>query len=175
MSRTPVREALNALAAEGLVRPAGRGVVVAALDDDTIAHAYQVRAALEGLTAELAAARQRDGWIAPADLAALRELAAVTGEVTAAGKLGEAARLNRQFHRRIAELSANTVALMVLDRLWDQIQVSTLRSLTPPARPAEVSAQHDRLISAIMDGRPEEAGRIAREHVLETFAEQEEG
>src|SRR5438309_858292 len=65
MSRTPVREALRALAADGLVRPAGRGVVVAAIEGAELDEAYQVRAVLEALTAELAAGRQRTGRIAP--------------------------------------------------------------------------------------------------------------
>src|SRR3981081_2747216 len=75
MSRTPVREALRALASDGLVRPTGRGVTVVALEPDDLEDAYQVRAALEALTAELAADRQRDGRIAPAALRELRSLA----------------------------------------------------------------------------------------------------
>jgi len=99
----------------------------------------------------------------------LRECAAETAAATEAGRLHDAIVLNRRFHRGIAELSGNGVALRMLDRLWDQIQVSTLRSLRPPARPAHVSAQHDRLLVAIERGRDEEADRIAREHVLDTY------
>ncbi|GAA3557026.1 GntR family transcriptional regulator [Nonomuraea rosea] len=168
MSRTPVREALRALAADGLVRPAGRGVVVVALERDDLDEAYQVRAALEALTAELAAVRQRAGRIAPADLVALRDLADETAAVTAEGRLAEAVRLNRRFHRLIAELAGNAMALRTLERIWDQIQVSTLRSLTPPARSAHVSGQHESLLAAIEGGRAEEAAAIARAHVLDT-------
>ncbi|WP_327581081.1 GntR family transcriptional regulator [Nonomuraea sp. NBC_00507] len=168
MSRTPVREALRMLAADGLVRPAGRGVVVVALEADDLDEAYQVRAALEALTAELAAARQREGRIAPADLRALREVATLTATATAEGRLADAVRLNRRFHRTIAELAGNTMALRALERIWDQIQVSTLHSLVPPSRPAHVSAQHERLVTAIAGGRPEDAGAIARDHVLDT-------
>jgi DNA-binding GntR family transcriptional regulator len=168
MSRTPVREALRALAADGLVRPAGRGVVVVALERDDLDEAYQVRAALEALTAELAAVRQRAGRIAPADLVALRDLADETAAVTAEGRLAEAVPLNRRFHRLIAELAGNAMALRTLERIWDQIQVSTLRSLTPPARSAHVSGQHESLLAAIEAGRAEEAAAIARAHVLDT-------
>ncbi|MBF8189848.1 GntR family transcriptional regulator [Nonomuraea sp. K274] len=170
MSRTPVREALRALAADGLVRPSGRGVVVVALERDDLGEAYQVRAALEALTAELAAIRQREGHIAPAALAALRDLADETASVTARGRLPEAAGLNRRFHGMIAELAGNTMALRTLERIWDQIQVSTLRSLAPPSRPAHVSGQHADLLTAITEGRPERAARIARSHVLDTRA-----
>ncbi len=170
MSRTPVREAFRALAADGLVRPTGRGLAVIALDAAELDDAYQVRAALETLTAELAATRQRDGRIAPADLASLREVAAAAAEATDAGRLGEAAGHNRLFHRRISELAGNAMALRVLDQLWDQIMVSTLHSLTPAARPAHVNAQHDELLTAIVAGHPDRAGDVARRHVLDTRA-----
>ncbi|MBB5783673.1 GntR family transcriptional regulator [Nonomuraea jabiensis] len=168
MSRTPVREALRALTADGLVQPSGRGVVVVALAQGDLDEAYQVRAALEALTAELAATRQREGRIAPADLAALREIAIDTATATTEGRLAEAVRLNRRFHRVIAELAGNSMALHALERIWDQIQVSTLRSLAPPSRHAYVSGQHEELVAAIVLGRPEEAARVARAHVLDT-------
>jgi DNA-binding GntR family transcriptional regulator len=170
MSRTPVREAIRALAADGLVRPAGWGVAVTALGPNELDHAYQVRAALEGLTAELAADRQRTGRIAPADLASVRAAAADAAEATAAGRLQQAVEHNRRFHRRIAELAGNPIALSALDRLWDQILVSTLHSLAAPARPAQVASQHEELLAAIANGRIEAAGRIAHQHAADTRA-----
>jgi DNA-binding GntR family transcriptional regulator len=168
MSRTPVREALQALAADGLVRPTGRGVVVVALAEDDLREAYQVRAALEALTAELAAQRQAAGRLAPAELAALREDADAAAEATAAGRLAEGVRHNRRFHRRIAELAGNRIALSTLDRLWDRIQVSTMDSLLAPQRTPHVADQHVQLLAAIVDGRAEDAAGAARRHVLDT-------
>lgn len=168
MSRTPVREAFRALVADGLARDAGRGVEVVALDGEGLRHAYRVRAALEALTAELAARRQGEGRIAPADLAGLVEDADRTEEATLAGRFGEAVGHNRRFHRRIAEFAANPVALTSLDRLWDQIVVSTRASLDPRHRPAQVNAQHRELLAAIAEGRPQEAAAVARRHVLDT-------
>ncbi|MEU6850340.1 GntR family transcriptional regulator [Actinacidiphila alni] len=168
MSRTPVREAFQALVADGLVHSAGRGVRVVALDAESLRHAYQVRAALEALTAELAAVRQAEGRIAPADLAELVRDADRTEEATLAGRLTEAVGHNRRFHRRIAELAANPVALASLDRLWDQILVSTRASLDPPHRPAQVNAQHRDLLAAVTEGRARDAAEAARRHVLDT-------
>jgi DNA-binding GntR family transcriptional regulator len=170
MSRTPVREAIRTLAADGLVRPTGWGVTVVALDPSDLDHAYQVRAALEGLTAELAADRQQAGRIAPADLASVGAGAADAAEATAAGRLQQAVEHNRRFHRGIAELAGNPIALSALDRLWDQILVSTLHSLAAPTRPAQVAAQHEELLAAIANGRIEAAGRIARQHAADTRA-----
>jgi DNA-binding FadR family transcriptional regulator len=75
---------------------------------------------------------------------------------------------NRRFHQRIADLAGNALAVRTLDRIWDQIQVSTMDSLTPPARPAHVSAQHKALLAAIRAGRPDDAGRLARQHAMDT-------
>jgi DNA-binding FadR family transcriptional regulator len=62
------------------------------------------------------------------------------------------------------------MALQALDRVWDLIHVSTLRSLRETARTARVSGQHDRLLAAIVEGRGADARRVAREHVLDTHA-----
>ncbi|NUS07126.1 MAG: FCD domain-containing protein, partial [Nonomuraea sp.] len=93
-----------------------------------------------------------------------------TAAATAQGRLDDAVGLNRRFHRRIAELAGNAMALHTLERVWDQIQVSTLRSLAPPSRPAHVSGQHEQLVAAIVEARPGDAAAIARAHVLDTRA-----
>nr|WP_262928355.1 FCD domain-containing protein [Streptomyces sp. CBMA29] len=116
----------------------------------------------------MAAGRQAEGRIAPADLADLVREADRTEEATLAGRLAEAVAHNRRFHGRIAVLAANPVALASLDRLWDQILVSTRASLDPPHRPAQVNAQHRELLAAITGGRAREAAEAARRHVLDT-------
>ncbi|WP_329179155.1 GntR family transcriptional regulator [Streptomyces sp. NBC_01477] len=169
MSRTPVREALRSLIADGLVTSAdGRGVVVAALDPAALRDTYRVRAALEALTAELAAERQAAGLIAPAELTALAADAALTEEATSEGRFAEAVAYNRRFHQRVTALAANAPAQAALDRLWDQIVVSTRASLDPPHRPAQVNGQHRELLAAITEGRAADAAGIARRHVLDT-------
>lgn len=58
VSRTPVREALARLTAEGLAEPqSGRGVVVTAISLDHVRELFEVRSALECRAAELAAER----------------------------------------------------------------------------------------------------------------------
>jgi DNA-binding GntR family transcriptional regulator len=168
VSRTPIREALRRLESDGLVHGTGRGVVVAALTAESLEHAYAVRAALESLTAELAADRQRAGQIPPAALTGLEQEALRLEEVTAAGDLDRAIDLNRRFHRRVAELAGNPVAQEILDRLWDQIIVSTRASLIPPERPEAVTAEHLRLVRAISRGDRRLAGRVAGDHARAT-------
>ncbi|MFC8800429.1 GntR family transcriptional regulator [Promicromonospora sp. NPDC057138] len=170
VSRTPVRESLRRLESDGLVRAARRGVTVVELDAKALRDAYLVRASLEALTAELAARRQRDGELSPASLARLVEHADLADEATRHGDLVAGVRHNRVFHRSVAALADNQAALEVLDRIWDQITVSTRASLTASARPALVDDEHRRLIQAITDGDPQEAAAHAREHVLATMS-----
>lgn len=58
VSRTPVREALRQLAADGLVDASGRGAVVTAVSRDDIVALYELREALEARAAGLAAQRR---------------------------------------------------------------------------------------------------------------------
>ena len=168
VSRTPVREALRRLESEGLVEGGRRGVTVSALSVSALGHAYSVRAALEALTAELAAEQQAAGRLAPAALADLQATAERLEEVTAAGDLERAADLNRRFHRGVAELARNPIAVEMLERLWNQITVSTRESLVPAERPDVVAAEHHQLLRAISLGDRFRAGRIAGDHARAT-------
>jgi DNA-binding GntR family transcriptional regulator len=169
MSRTPVREALRRLQADGLVEGSWRGVAVPLLEPAEIGHAYELRAALEALTAEAAARRVRDGRVPRAELDTLRAHAERAKAETARGDLSAALEHNRNFHGAIASMAANPIVADVLVRVWDRIAISTRDSLAPAHRGDEVAEEHDRLVAAIAEGQPEPAEAIARAHVLATF------
>ncbi|UQS24394.1 GntR family transcriptional regulator [Amycolatopsis thermalba] len=170
VSRTPVREALRRLESDGLVESGQRGVMVVRLSDGELREAYLVRASLEALTAELAALRQRAGEIAPAALARLTGHAGDADRATRDGDLATGVRHNREFHRHIAVLSGNALALGFLDRVWDRIVVSTRDSLAAPSRTGQVDDEHRRLVAAITAGDGPAAAALARDHVLSTLS-----
>jgi DNA-binding GntR family transcriptional regulator len=124
----------------------------------------------ERLGVKLAAHRQRDGELSPASLARLVKHADLADQATRQGDLVAGVRHNRAFHQYVATLADNPAASEVLDRIWDQITVSTRASLTAPARPGLVDDEHRRLIAAIADGDPPEAAARARAHVLATMS-----
>lgn len=100
ISRTPVREALKRLAAEGLVLSEGRRrAVVRSFDEERVAELYELRARLESYAAQRAASR-----IQPSELDSLRELATAMEACAARATPEDIARfadLNDRFHQVI--------------------------------------------------------------------------
>jgi DNA-binding GntR family transcriptional regulator len=102
VSRTPVREALRKLQATGLVQlEPNRGAVVRGLTEREIREAYEVRAELEGLAAELACERIREP-----ELERLREAVELFRH-SSRRKIEAWVRANDQFHQIIQETAGN--------------------------------------------------------------------
>jgi DNA-binding GntR family transcriptional regulator len=161
VSRTPVREALKRLAAEGLVTiTANQGAVVSPLSIEDILELYAVRETLEGLAARLAAKRISQE--------SLDTLQAILGEMgTAAGRRDVPAmrKLNMAFHEVIQRASGNRY----LDRFLTQVQQSIRRfehtTYEVPGRPEETIKEHRRLLHALAMRDPVAAERCAVEHM----------
>lgn len=169
VSRPTVREALRRLESQGLAETDGRSLRVTRMDPSGLRSALLMRSALEALHAELAAARVRDGEVAPADLRRLAALAADAERATDAGAYAVAVRANRALHQAVDDLAASPVSRDAADRLWDRIVVATERSLALPGRGHVVNREHRDLLVAIGVGDGERAARIARGHVLATL------
>jgi DNA-binding GntR family transcriptional regulator len=165
VSRTPVREALGRLLADGLVVPSARGVAVATLSGEEITHIYRLRAALEGLAAAEAAQRQADGLIAPAELRGIRKAADDVERAIEGADAKAAAQANLAFHRGIGRAAANPFLEDALHRVWDRIAVATVSNLSDQDWAASVVAEHRSIYGAIGDGDVEAARRAAERHI----------
>lgn len=164
MSRTPVREALRALTAEGLVTTRPHcGMVVADLDPREIEEIFEFGVVLEGFIASLAARKAR-----PADCDTLRDLVADMQAVLATEPLDPTAYLDldQRFHEAIAGLAGNP-RLASLRR-----QTLTPRVLTEAftgygaAHYAQSLAQHGTIVQAIAAGDADWAASAMRSHIL---------
>lgn len=169
-SRTPVRHALNRLAHEGLLEalPAG-GFSVRQFTLADIWDAIEIRGALEGIAARLAAQRFRR----PAELARLRAYCAEM-EALGVGKVEEFLRyleINQAFHAELWRLARSPMLLRSLEA------ITTLPFAAPGAlvfgereqaveeRIRPVALEHHRsIVEAIEERDGARAESIAREH-----------
>ncbi len=161
VSRTPVREALHRLEAEGLVRvEPHRGAVVAELALDELDEVYDIRKALETLAAVRAVGR-----IAAEEVA---EAQAILASARAALTAGDAETLvvaNDEFHRVVYRASNAPRLLSTIMGLADIIRRYRHASLSAPGRAAEVVAEHTEILAAIERGDREAIEALMERHI----------
>jgi DNA-binding GntR family transcriptional regulator len=166
VSRTPIREAIRRLAADGLVLTEGRRrATVREFSEDQVEELYEIRARLESYAAARAATRLDD-----AALASLRELASAMEACVAAGNDAATARfadLNDRFHQQILD-GAQATHLAAALRPVLQIQLLLLQRYRHTIHEhLERSCWHHReLIRAFELRDPELAGRQMQLHML---------
>lgn len=159
VSRTPVRESIQRLAADGLAESRRRRWVVRSYSADEVVEIYGVRAALESHAARLAALNATDPQRAAIE--AQRELMTIEDATV----LAERAKANDDFHDLITAASGN-------NRLLETAREQRLFHFT--ARVAAVystedlrrsSRQHGDLIDAVVNRKPTDAAEVALAHV----------
>ena len=161
MSRTPVREAIRRLQAEGLVTPLpGRGLCVARYDHAEMEELYVTREALEGIAARLAAANA-----GRPDIALLQRL--VTEEAgLPAGALAEH---NRRFHRALHQAAHNRYLLRSLSALSDALALLGPTTLEQPGRAGAAQAEHAAIVAAVARRDEAAAEAAARAHIAAAY------
>lgn len=168
VSRTPVREAIRALAAEGLVvTEVNRGAVVRPLDARDIHDVYEVRARLEGLAAALAAERHRPEDLADLDAGIAAFGAALGGRQRGIARARALSEANRLVHGsiiaaaatpRLAELITHTVDVPLVFQAFQSFE---------PAQVEVSNLFHGLIRDAISLGEGARADSLMREHVLQ--------
>ncbi|MGI5509146.1 GntR family transcriptional regulator [Streptomyces sp. CA-106131] len=160
-TRNCVREALQDLAAEGLVELVPRrGARVRVISVEEAIQITECRAALEALCARRAAEHA-----AAEQLESLRDLGTRMREAVAQGDLNAYSALNGQLHNWIAEMSGQKVAAGLLDRLKGQMVRYQFRLALRPGRPFKSLPQHLALIEAIVAGDAAASEAAARAHL----------
>lgn len=160
VSRTPVREALRTLAAEGLVdTPPNRSVVVAPLRAPEVAELFPVFGSIEAMAAELACEKITDGEIAEiGDL--LSRMIDQHARQERAGYLA----LNQAIHRRTVEIAGNGV----LQAVWRSLEprVERARALPNLDRERWTAAlfEHSKMFAALAARDGAALARLTREH-----------
>ena len=175
VSRTPIREALRVLQANGMVEVVpNRGALVRGPTPRDIREAYLVRAELEGFAAELAAR-----WIRDLELAQLREaeelFQRLVEEFLDDPKLAEGRRpdganwmqANDRFHLAIQRGAGNARLQAAIENLHRSFPRNlTWSALSGDSRLLRVNVEEHRGIRAAIEERDEEtARRLMTEHV----------
>lgn len=161
-SRSGVRSALFELANEGLVeRVQNRGARVRAVTLDEAIEISEVRMVVEGLCAAKAAER-----IADEEIAELHALGAAMRTAVAEGHVLRYSELNQTLHLRIRQISGQSTASGVLERLRAQNVRHQFRLALQPGRPNVSLAEHLAIIDEICARAPDAAERAARRHLL---------
>ena len=160
VSRTPVREALRKLAAEGLVDLyANRGARVATATDEQLRSSYETRLVVEPGAARMAADRQ-----IPAAIEAMKS--AIRAEEKAGRSSAKLFQANRSFHLALIEGSGNPQLVAFMEHVWIGRIGATLYEarLDEKGLSADNDA-HKAIASAIENGKPGEAERLTRGHL----------
>lgn len=163
MSRTPVRDALKRLAAEGLVDiEPHRGAQVISFTPEDVASLYAVRAEFEPVATRLAVATMSD-----ADVARLADLAARMEKIVDEGAdAGGLTSLNNEFHAVFVEGSGNRHLAIALQALF-RPAVVTRTFRTYDRRGLERSMRHHaELVEAASARDGEWAEAVMRAHIL---------
>lgn len=162
VSRTPVREALRRLAAEGLVRhERNRGVRVAVWSGQDLDEIFSLRSVLEPWGSALAAES------GDADLDLLTELADQMDRAARCSQpdLGEITRLNNQFHRLVLDASGNTRLVNLVSSVVEVPLVWRTFSHYSPEAMRRSLAHHHELVDALRSQDPTWAESVMRSHV----------
>jgi DNA-binding GntR family transcriptional regulator len=160
VSRTPVREALRRLAAEGLVDLfANRGARVATATDEQLRSSYETRLVVEPGAARISAQRRIAG-----PLKAMR--AAMRAEEKAGRSSSKHFKANREFHLALVEGTGNPQLVQFMEHVWiGRIGAKLYETqLNPDGLHADHEA-HRAIADAVEAGDGEAAERLTRGHL----------
>ncbi|MBB3182019.1 GntR family transcriptional regulator [Variovorax sp. Sphag1AA] len=157
VSRTPVREALARLEAEGLVEPIPRhGYRVLPITMDDIREIYEVLSPLETVAAELLAQKKPNST----EVKALQEAVDKMATALKADNLDAWAEADESFHARLVDLCGNRRLAKVAHLLFAQSHRVRLFTLHLRDKPSSSVKHHAALVDAIRKGRPDLARQI---------------
>lgn len=161
VSRTPVREALRKLELEGfIVMVPRKGAYVSDLSMKDIADVFEIRAALEGLAAALAAER-----ITEDELETMERLLVEKGDAIHKEDIDKLVEVDTKFHEAMYKASRNERLSSIISNLREQIQRFRLTSLSVPGRKQDSLEEHRNILEAIQASDVQLARQLAQEHI----------
>jgi len=158
ISRTPLREALKVLAAEGLVTmKVRRGAYVTEVSEKDLSDVYHLLSLLESDAAGVVARTATDHELA--------ELQALHAELeTAVGDADQFFAVNERFHMRLLELADNRWRDQLVADLRKVMKLNRHNSLLKSGRIEESLKEHRAIMAALLALQPQAATERMQEH-----------
>ena len=162
VSRTPIREAIRRLAADGLVELiANRGAIAVQLSLADVIHTFDVIAQLEGYSGELAAKNISN--------ATLSELEALQYEMMASyarRDLSSYYKLNLGIHHLINQAANNPVLSQLFTQVNARIEALRFRSNQNGVKWEKAVEEHQEMIDALKARDSERMRKVMIQHVM---------
>jgi DNA-binding GntR family transcriptional regulator len=166
VSRTPLREALRTLAAQGLLRlTQNRGAEVAPLALDDIIALFDVVGTLEGLAARLACKVMTEEAVARIGLLHYQMMLHHVRR-----ELPEYFALNQRIHRAIVEAAGNPVLLGVWETLAARVERAKYLPNLQPDRWEAAMREHDGMLAALVARDGNRLGQLLESHFANGLA-----
>lgn len=164
ISRPPIREALQALSGEGLVRMVpGKGGVVASFDLESVQQLGEVRIALECAAARLAADRASER-----QLDDLRRILRSTEE--ALREPSQPYPRDLDFHVLLLDAAGNPYLAQTAREISTQMRLARVRSGQSPERALQALAEHKAILAALENQDADGAAAAMRDHLMSSLA-----
>lgn len=158
VSRTPVRDAMRRLEAEGyLVHERHRGAVVATLDDQAVTELYALREVLEGAAAAMAARHASD-----LEIRQLEQLIDDSARIRDPKVLIE---YQRRINDLIHQAARNRYLIKTMRKLRETLFLVGTVVTVMPNRPATLLREHREILAAIKKRDAHKAEKVMRGHV----------
>jgi DNA-binding GntR family transcriptional regulator len=162
VSRTPLREAIRALAAEGLVELIpNRGAVALQLTEADVVNTFEVMAGLEGLSGELAATRITDSELSEIKAMHYEMLAAYTRS-----ELPNYYRLNAKIHEAINAAAKNPVLTQTYARVNARLQALRFRSNQEQKKWMRAVKEHEQMVEALETRDAQGLRNVLQQHLF---------
>ncbi len=157
VSRTPIREALKKLAAEGFVKMnPNQAVVVSNASVEDVQEVLQIRGVLEGLAARLAIK-----MISEKEIKELEKYQKQMEYYTKKDDVLAFSEMDAEFHELILNICGNNRLIQIRKNLNDQDHRYRIRSLSVPGRLKCSLKEHKEVVEALKRKDAEQADRLS--------------
>lgn len=167
ISTTPIKEAFRILGHEGLVETIPRrGTFVSSIAETSIEEIQLLRAAVEGLSAKLAAIKITDKQIA--EMENQIEMIEFLLDKEKTERIVEE---NTKFHQMIREAAASPMVSKILENISSFDKAFRKRALNQSGELHEGFSEHRKIFNAIKSKDPDLAEQVMKNHIMRTMSD----